>query len=192
MSNRPIYLIVHHTGGSNANPLQDSSNFTFKMCNDLHRVTFNMLSSLGYWVGYHYYIEKDGKVYQARSDNEEGAHARGYNSHSLGICLAGNFDATDPTEAQKVALKALLLQKTAQYSIPATNVLPHRRFASKTCYGKRLPDTWAQDLMHSLPTKDATLVLTILKDLNAAMDQKNYKKARDNASYLFGELSKLI
>lgn len=141
--NIPKYLIVHHTGGSDANPLQDSSSFTFDQCNQLHKLKFNMVSSLGYYVGYHYYISKDGEVKQARSDSDEGAHTIGHNSESLGICLAGNFDATDPTPDQVESLKTLLKKKMVENSIPLVNIIPHRHFAVKTCYGNRLADNWA-------------------------------------------------
>lgn len=147
MTNKPQYIIVHHTGGTDAQPLLDTSNFTFKQCDDLHKQRFNMLSSLGYYVGYHYFIEKDGKVYQSRKDDEEGAHTIGKNTSSIGICLSGNFDATLPTEAQKRSLVDLLLKKTKEHGINAMNIVPHRAFATKTCYGKKLSDSWARELI---------------------------------------------
>lgn len=146
---KPLYLIVHHTGGSDANPLQDSSNFTFAQCDALHKERFNMLSTLGHYCGYQYYIEKDGKLFKAREDDEEGAHTIGYNKTSIGICLAGNFDATLPTPNQIETLKTLLGKKMSQWSIPKENIVPHRKFAVKTCYGKKLADDWAQKLMVS-------------------------------------------
>ncbi len=147
--NNPIYLIVHHTGGSDANPLQDSSNFTFEQCNEQHRIAFNMKSSFGYYIGYHYYISKDGTVRQGRLDTDEGAHTIGYNLKSLGICLAGNFDATSPTQAQITALQKLLWEKCQQYNLNPVQVVPHRKFAVKTCYGNKLGDTWAADLVRT-------------------------------------------
>jgi len=142
------YLIIHHTGGSNANPLADSSNYTVLQCDKDHKNRFDFKSSLGWYVGYHYYIDKAGVVTQCRKDTEMGAHTVGYND-SIGICLAGNFDATDPTEAQKTALRELLKTKMAQYAIPLSNLYPHRKFATKTCYGRRLADNWLQTLMET-------------------------------------------
>jgi len=147
--NVPKYLIIHHTGGSDSNPLQDSSNFTFEQCNQQHKIAFNMISSLGFYVGYHYYISKDGTVKQARLDTDEGAHTIGYNNQSLGICLAGNFDATMPTDAQINSLRTLLTQKSTQYNISLANIVPHRKFAKKTCYGNKLADNWASLLVMS-------------------------------------------
>lgn len=169
--NKPEYLIIHHTGGSDANPLQDSSNFTFDQCNDLHKERFNFKSSLGYYVGYHYFIDKKGRVTQGRADTDEGAHTIGYNLKSLGICLAGNFDATLPTPAQIDSLRSLLKAKIAEYNISVLNVSPHRRFALKTCYGNLLRDDWASSLVTeenevtklSLQIKILQLKLLIMK-----------------------------
>ena len=152
--NIPKYIIVHHTGGSDANPLQDSSNFTFEQCNELHRVRFDMKSSLGYYVGYHYYISKNGTVYQARNDNEEGAHAIGYNKSSIGVCLAGNFDVTTPTREQTDSLRSFLRQKSKEYQISTQNIVPHRKFADKSCYGKKLLDGWAANLISEFKLPD--------------------------------------
>lgn len=109
--NIPKFLIIHHCGGTDLNPLADSSNQTFEDVNAYHRTAPNVwlgyLSSLGYAIGYHYFIEKNGKVTQGRADTDEGAHCKGFNTQSIGICLAGNFDATMPSQAQIEALKAL-------------------------------------------------------------------------------------
>lgn len=146
-TNIPTKIIVHHTGGSAIDPLQDSSNFTFDQCNEQHRISFNLKSSLGFYIGYHYYISKDGTIKQGRLDTDEGAHTIGQNLSSLGICLAGNFDATLPTQAQIATLTTFLVQKSKQYNITSENVFPHRHFAAKTCYGNKLGDSWAADLL---------------------------------------------
>lgn len=145
--NRPNKIIVHHTSGSDSNPLSDSSNFTFQDCEALHKKRFHFLSALGYWTGYQYFIEKDGKVFQARSDIEEGAHTVGQNTTSIGICLAGNFDVTLPTKAQEDSLTLLMTRLMSEHLIMRSQIYPHRKFASKTCYGRKLSDTWARDLI---------------------------------------------
>lgn len=145
--NTPAYIIVHHSGGTDANPLADSSGYTVEQCNNDHKVRFNMKSSLGWYVGYHYFIDKAGVVTQCRAHTDEGAHTIGYNSKSIGICLAGNFDATLPTKAQIDSLRALLEQLAGKYQVKLENIVPHRKFAKKTCYGRLLADDWAQKLL---------------------------------------------
>ena len=45
------------------------------------------------FTGYHYYITRDGQVYQTRHENLPGAHARYYNQHSIGVCYEGGLTA---------------------------------------------------------------------------------------------------
>lgn len=142
------YIFVHHTAVSyDANPNQ------FEQTNAYHRDDRQFpISSMGFYVGYNYEIAKDGTVRQARKDGEETAAVKGYNFCSISICLDGNFDIELPTPMQVMALKSLLKQKAAQYSVPLENILPHRHFASKSCYGSRLADNWAQSLVGSIPS----------------------------------------
>lgn len=136
--------IIHHTGGTNANPLADTSHHTFKIVDDYHRKKWNFKSTLGHYIGYHYFIEKDGSLFQGRQHDELGAHTFGFNDH-IGICLAGNFDFTKPTAEQTVALRKLLNKLYRDGEINAAK--PHRIYAAKSCYGKRLPNDWAENLI---------------------------------------------
>ena len=94
---------------------------------------------------------------QGRADTDEGAHTIGKNNSSIGICLAGNFDATLPTTEQIASLKKLLIEKMRQYNLSADAIVPHRTFAVKTCYGKRLTDSWARDLVTDVKPADDNL-----------------------------------
>lgn len=151
MLNTPEYLIIHHTGGTDANPLADTSNHTFEIVDAYHK-------SLGWeMIGYHYFIEKDGTTKQGRQENYHGAHTIGYNEKSLGICLAGNFDQTLPTKEQEKSLIKLLNDTRTRYKIPIEKIVPHRMFANKTCYGRRLADDWAQKLLTPVLSKQTIL-----------------------------------
>ena len=65
------------------------------------------------FIGYHFYIRKSGIVTQHRRLLEVGAHARGFNRCSIGICYEGGVDkqgnpADTRTPQQKTALLELL------------------------------------------------------------------------------------
>lgn len=160
--NFPEYLIIHHFGGTDQNPLSDSSNQTFKVVQDYH-------ISLGWEnIGYHYVIEKLGKIVPGRPEHYHGAHTseQDMNKRSLGIALAGNFDATLPTKEQEQALAGLLATLKGKYSVPAEKIVPHRHFTIKTCYGRKLADDWARNLS-SIPVVDKEKVKQdIIKLLN--------------------------
>ena len=45
------------------------------------------------YIGYHFYITRDGELHHCRPVSEPGAHVRGFNRHSIGICYEGGLDA---------------------------------------------------------------------------------------------------
>ena len=45
-------------------------------------------------AGYHFYIRKNGKIVTTRPVERIGAHAKGFNAHSIGICYEGGLDCT--------------------------------------------------------------------------------------------------
>ena len=60
-------------------------------------------------IGYHWYVDRDGHIFPGRSERVAGAHVRGYNHCSIGICYEGGLDeqgnsADTRTPAQKAAL----------------------------------------------------------------------------------------
>lgn len=154
MLNTPEFLIVHHTGGTKKNPLLDTSHHTFEIIDEYHK-------SLGWeGFGYHYFIDKAGALKAGRAENYHGAHTKGYNTRSIGICLAGNFDFSLPTAEQIATLKILLRDLRVKYLIPRENIVPHRRFAEKSCYGNNLPDDWASNLVALDDLKDKLLAIS--------------------------------
>lgn len=139
--NNPKVIIVHHSGGTNANPLADTSNQTFKIIRDYH-------ISLGWGdIGYNWLIEKSGKIHKGRDEKIAGAHTIGMNKESIGICLVGNFDFSLPTKEQEESLKVVYKDLITRYPQLKGQVFPHRKYSSKTCYGKKLADNWAQLLV---------------------------------------------
>jgi hypothetical protein len=78
--------------------------------------------------------------------------------------LNGNFDITTPTILQINSLKKLLLELALKYKITNDKIVPHRKFVSKTCYGSKLSDTWANDLVRAenIATQQ-TLIKKVLK-----------------------------
>ena len=164
--NKPEYLIVHHTGGTDANPLADTSGQSFEIVDEWHKQKG--------WdkIGYHYFIDKAGNITQGRKDDEEGAHCIGYNTKSLGICLAGNFDLSLPTVAQKNTLRDILTLKSKQYAIPLEKIVPHRFASAKTCYGKLLGEDFARKLITVV--KPPSKLAILIKQLQA-LDEEQQK-----------------
>ncbi len=136
-----MWICVHNTGGLGANSMASTQHLTPDAIEPDHKNRFGMLSSLGSYIGYNFYISKLGVIYQARAIGEETAAQRGhnYNGEAISICLAGNFTkgVDRPTFAQTEALKGLIGQ------IPRAKVVPHRFLQAGTdCFGSGLPDNY--------------------------------------------------
>lgn len=88
-------------------------------------------------VGYHAVIKLDGRVQNGRPLGEAGAHARGFNSRSLGICYIGGVGADGKakdtrTDAQREALERTLREWRRWH--PKARIRGHRDLgAPKDC-----------------------------------------------------------
>jgi len=113
-------------------------------------------------VGYHYVIRRNGELETGRPQNAIGAHVRGHNSNSIGICLAGGVDTSNKPEnnftpAQFATLKALLRELEKRY--PQARILGHRDLSpDKNGDGKITPN----EFIKACPSFD---VARWLKDL---------------------------
>lgn len=82
-------------------------------------------------IGYHYVITEDGVRQAGRPHYWEGAHVRGHNDGSLGVCLIGRKKFT---KVQKAELYSLLVELCKQY--PRAIVYGHRDLdPNKDCPG---------------------------------------------------------
>lgn len=132
---KPVRIIWHHTGIT-------SQVGQFDVVNEHHRNRGFPLSSLGYYVGYHFLIETDGRIIQARAETEIGAHDQGENYGSIGVGLAGNFSVSKPTKEQEESAAKLVDQLLKSWQIPLTRIEPHRWGDTTECPGTMLGDYW--------------------------------------------------
>lgn len=90
-------------------------------------------------IGYHYVILLDGTVQKGRPISQPGAHCKGMNARSIGICYIGGLSADGKTPkdtrttAQKAAMHALVERLAAQYGLTADQIHGHNEFAAKAC-----------------------------------------------------------
>jgi hypothetical protein len=74
-------------------------------------------------IGYHDIIEIDGRIREGRDREKAGAHAQGYNTRSIGICIVGD-GRQGFTDMQWKSLRALLRHYRRMY--PAIDITGHR------------------------------------------------------------------
>ena len=88
-------------------------------------------------IGYHFYIDLYGEIHKGRDINKIGAHCKGHNRNSIGICYCGGVEADGKTpkdtryDCQKESLTAVLRTLKAMY--PNAVIHSHNDFANKAC-----------------------------------------------------------
>ena len=135
----PTRITVHHEGDY-ASPMSQSY-----VCGHLRAIRTQQIKTKANGgleagdIAYHFIIDASGSVWEGRSLQYQGAHAGNSeaNRGNIGICLLGNFDAQPVPEAQKRALRGLLVSLMKRYNVPAGAVYTHREV--KRHYG--LPAT---------------------------------------------------
>lgn len=156
-------LIVHHTASANkpSNP-----------ASVVRQVERYHASGRGFSdTGYNFLIDHKGVIYEGRAARKYstgevitgedakgwgvvGAHAKGYNASSCGVCLIGDFEGVAPTDAALSSLVWLLSWKASRHRIDANgkddyydiygghhvyaNISGHRQVGQTLCPGPRL------------------------------------------------------
>ncbi len=91
-------------------------------------------------IGYHYLIDRAGRVIEGRRLKWQGAHAgdSSKNRGNVGICLLGNFETEHPTKNALASLDKLVLELQTKLRIPRQNVRPHKAWKETACPGRHL------------------------------------------------------
>lgn len=97
-------------------------------------------------IGYHFIIDRAGRVWEGRPIELQGAHAGNgdANAGNVGVALSGDFDNQQPTAKQKQVLRAVIESLMATYRVPAMRLATHRevkrafRLPMTECPGKNL------------------------------------------------------
>lgn len=87
-------------------------------------------------IGYHYVIRRNGVFQDGRDIDIVGAHVRGHNTGSIGICMIGGVDEHNDAEdnftnEQWQELRTTLRILKANY--PRATIHGHNEFAPKAC-----------------------------------------------------------
>ncbi len=158
---KPIDLIVyHHTAMHSDSPYQEIT---------------REFDRKGWLTGYHCIVFKDGTIRVLCRWDRFGNHAQGYNNHSFGVALHGNFETnpkvpfsnykgqfgiTQPTPEQvdstaRIAALWALLRNIA-VAFPAKTdpnfpkgLVPHKDISQKACPGGNFPhEKFRQSVKH--------------------------------------------
>lgn len=131
-------------------------------------------------IGYHFFVRKDGSIYQGRPEWATGAHASGKNSESIGVCVEGNYDVeTNMPKLQKNALKELLAYLKGKY--PTAGIKGHKEVGATGCPGKYYPLQEMKDYWNGKKVEDNAMtseekakfneLVNIVSELQASVDK---------------------
>lgn len=133
-------IVYHHTGDASGDP-------QFAKVDAYHRGQGFPVSSLGFYVGYHYFAGHEGTIKQARLDTEDGAHTvncgcktdkSGFpkgtaNKRLIGICFSGNFNEETPDPRALAAVLWLTIDLQRKHGIGDERLYNHRDLKSTNC-----------------------------------------------------------
>jgi len=148
---RVAYIVQHYS----ATPIE--SDFTAADIDRMHRARgFN-------GIGYHYFIRKNGMVETGRDLSqpgrfETGAHSKGENSVSIGICVEGGVTRSardvgvDNRTPAQIAAQIKLIRNLLR-RFPNARVVGHRDMpgAATQCPGYDASAWWAEVSKPALP-----------------------------------------
>lgn len=86
-------------------------------------------------IGYHFAIDRAGRVWQLRSLRYQGQHVRYNNEHNIGVVVLGNFDMQSPTREQKDRIRVFGALLRKQYNLPISRVYTHQEIVKTECPG---------------------------------------------------------
>jgi N-acetylmuramoyl-L-alanine amidase len=139
--NNPEYIIVHTAAAGDWN-LDDDSEYSKDVhidpsAEDIRRFHIKVRG----WrdIGYHYVIRKDGTLERGRDERTIGAHTKGLNANSIGVCFSGHHNRELWTDAQDITFWRLFNDIYTRYSIPVSRTIGHRETGAVTdCPGTRI------------------------------------------------------
>ncbi|MEM7681644.1 MAG: N-acetylmuramoyl-L-alanine amidase [Planctomycetota bacterium] len=89
-------------------------------------------------IGYHFIVDRSGRVWEGRSLAYQGAHVRENNPHNVGVMLLGNFERQAPTRAQLRSAYNTIQALKGRYGVPSSRVYTHRELVPTACPGRLL------------------------------------------------------
>ena len=111
-------------------------------------------------IGYHYIIDRGGRVWEGRPIDVQGAHAGNpqLNRGNVGIVLLGNFNLQVVNSDQKHSLRTLLYYLMGRYGVTESGIETHRELKSTECPGadlQRVVDRMRAELRSDPPSTRA-------------------------------------
>lgn len=169
--NKPDKIILHHA----------DMNGSVADVNEVH------LNNGWTMIGYHYYIRKDGSIWEGRPADAIGAHCYGQNATSLGVCFEGNF-MTDIMQQPQYNSGVELCRYLIQNHSNIKGIKGHKYYYNTDCPGQNfIIEKMASEAMAAInaPSEPQSGLLKLwstgdkVKDLQMKLNILGYKLVVD-------------
>jgi hypothetical protein len=127
-------MTVHHEGWEVVN--FTDTNATMQRLRQIENYHVDSLK----WgdVGYHFIIDRSGRIWEGRAIQYQGAHVKNNNEHNIGVMVLGNFDQQYPSAAQVASLRGTLSNLRQMYRVPFDRIYTHQELNPTKCPGSQL------------------------------------------------------
>lgn len=89
-------------------------------------------------IGYHFFVDKQGKIFRGRPIWSVGAHCYGHNYDSIGICCEGDYEEeTKMLDVQRKSIAELIIELKKIYT--NVSIVGHKDLCAIVCPGKFFP-----------------------------------------------------
>lgn len=131
-------ITIHHTAEVPGARFDGSLGDSLEIARKVQRT--HMANSGWGDIGYHFLIDSEGRVIEARDLRYQGAHAGNStaNKSNIGVCLIGHFSSGKPSPMAMAALERTLVELRREHSIRRSEIYGHQRFKSTECPGPAL------------------------------------------------------
>ncbi|KAL5017095.1 hypothetical protein ScPMuIL_006684 [Solemya velum] len=133
MSTPVEFVFIHHSAMSQCHGDRDN-------CREMRLIQNLHMDERG-WddIAYNFVVSGDGRIYEGRGWDREGAHTKGWNDIAIAVCFMGNFVETDPDPVAISAVQNLLIlgEELGKIS-PDYKLYGHRDVRPTECPGEKL------------------------------------------------------
>jgi len=112
-------LVFHHCGSYGTSTVESINRF--------HRKERGWSG-----IGYHFFIDRRGVIWEGRPLKYRGAHASGVNHRSIGVCMDGDLSIQWPSPEQEKAAFELAVWACVTFGL---TIVPHRLVGLTDCPG---------------------------------------------------------
>ena len=137
-------IIIHHT----VTPKTQTVEKTIASIDRNHAERLHPKAGKMGHIAYHYLVFPNGRVVMTRPEDEVGYHASdlAVNNTSIGIALVGNYDVDTVDAPLRFGLRDIVKAIKSRYYIK--EVSGHRKYAKKSCPGKKFTDKMIDEAFH--------------------------------------------